>query len=298
MYYSEQEARKIVIRAGLRLLESGLIARTWGNISARISEDEFIITPSGLAYETLKEEQLVKVKVSDLSYEGNIKPSSEKGIHAEAYRLRPQAQFVIHTHQFYATAVGVTGKDPGLDYAKTAKYGMPSTGKLKKACADVIRDNPMCNAVLMTRHGALCIGGSYDEAFEIAGRLEEDCKKIYYRVTGLSEVSDEIKLVAAKGKTLHPAIDDLVQIAGVSIKCVNSASDVKNAEKALKGRNAILIKGERCICTGKDKEAVEMILRKGCAAALYQGSLKGMNPVDAFIQRTIYVKKYSKKAGK
>ena len=34
MAYELQEARELVIRAGLELLESGLIARTWGNISA------------------------------------------------------------------------------------------------------------------------------------------------------------------------------------------------------------------------------------------------------------------------
>ena len=68
MGYTEEKARELVIEAGLRLLEEGLIARTWGNISARISEDQFIITPSGLAYETLEPEQLVKVNIMDCSY--------------------------------------------------------------------------------------------------------------------------------------------------------------------------------------------------------------------------------------
>ena len=35
MAYTEQEARKLVVEAGRRLLERGLVARTWGNISAR-----------------------------------------------------------------------------------------------------------------------------------------------------------------------------------------------------------------------------------------------------------------------
>ena len=41
MYYEDSEARRLVIEAGHRLLENKLIARTWGNISARISRDEF-----------------------------------------------------------------------------------------------------------------------------------------------------------------------------------------------------------------------------------------------------------------
>lgn len=295
MAYSEAEARRLVIAAGLKLIEKGLIARTWGNISARISDDEFIITPSGLAYETLKEEELVKVKIADCSYEGNIKPSSEKGIHAESYRLRPEVNFVIHTHQFYATAVGVTGEDPVIDNVHTAAYGMPSTGRLKRNVAGVIRMYPDCYAILMRRHGAVCLGKDYEDAFNIAQKLEDDCRMVYFAKTGLTECSDEIKLVAVKGKTLFPAIDDLAQIAGVSIRCISKAADNKMAEKALRGRNALLIKGERCMCIGEDSDAVEMILRKGCAAALYQNSLKGMNLIDSCIQRFVYLKKYSKR---
>ena len=98
MTYREKEARELIIQAGRKLLESGLVSRTWGNISARVSSTHFIITPSGLSYETLQPEQLVKVRIDDCSYEGKIKPSSEKGIHAAAYLHRPDTGFVIHTH--------------------------------------------------------------------------------------------------------------------------------------------------------------------------------------------------------
>lgn len=104
-------ARALVIEAGYKLLESELVARTWGNISVRISDTEFVITPSGRAYETLTPADLVKVRIDDLSYTGNIKPSSEKGIHADAYALRPDVNFVIHTHQLYASAIGVEDQD-------------------------------------------------------------------------------------------------------------------------------------------------------------------------------------------
>ncbi|MBR6512201.1 MAG: class II aldolase/adducin family protein, partial [Clostridia bacterium] len=47
MAYKINEAKALVIDAGKELLESGLIARTWGNVSARISDTQFVITPSG-----------------------------------------------------------------------------------------------------------------------------------------------------------------------------------------------------------------------------------------------------------
>ncbi len=35
------EAKELVIKAGLKLVESGLIARTWGNVSCRIDDSSF-----------------------------------------------------------------------------------------------------------------------------------------------------------------------------------------------------------------------------------------------------------------
>ena len=99
MAYELEEAKKLVVAAGKKLVESGLIARTWGNVSARISDTQFVITPSGRAYETLTPEEVVVVNIEDCSYEGDIKPSSEKGVHAAAYRHHPTVDFVIHTHQ-------------------------------------------------------------------------------------------------------------------------------------------------------------------------------------------------------
>lgn len=291
--YSEKEARELVIVAGHKLLESGLIARTWGNISARISDTEFIITPSGRAYDNLRPEELVKCKIADCSYEGDIKPSSEKGIHADGYRLRPDCNFIIHTHQFYATVVGVKGEDISEPFIPCAGYGIPSTGRLRKAVATAVEKNPGSKAILMTRHGAMCMGSDYEDAFKVAFELEEECKAIYERKAG-KLAGHELESVSKKMKTLHPPIDDLAQIAGVTIRCVKSDASSKTLERALKGRNAVLVCGSEPVCTGPDADAVRMLLEKGCAAAVYADTMKGLSLPDALLQRIIYVKKYSK----
>ena len=90
MAYTEIEAKELVIEAGKRLVETGLITRTWGNISARISDTQFVVTPSGRAYETLTPDQIVVVNIADGTYEGDIKPSGEKGIHLDAYELHSE----------------------------------------------------------------------------------------------------------------------------------------------------------------------------------------------------------------
>ena len=103
------EAKKQVIKAGIELSQSGLIARTWGNVSCRVDEGHFVITASGRNYLTLTEDEVIEIDMETGEYEGDIKPSSEKKLHREVYRLKPDANFVIHTHQSNASAVAAMG---------------------------------------------------------------------------------------------------------------------------------------------------------------------------------------------
>ncbi len=194
--YSEQEARELVIRAGKELLASHLIARTWGNISARISQTQCVITPSGRAYDTLRPEDLVVLNIADASAVGPGKPSSEKGVHAAAYRLRPEASVVIHTHQDYATALSALGqplsvRNRGAETVAllgkevpTAEYGLSSTKKLTRAVEHEIAEHPDASAVLMRNHGALCIGADFEQAFRVAHTLETVARERYLQMCG------------------------------------------------------------------------------------------------------------------
>jgi L-fuculose-phosphate aldolase len=211
MAYSIEMAKELVIRAGKMLAENGLIARTWGNISARISDTQFVITPSGLAYETLIPEQIVAVNTADCSYEGKIKPSSEKGIHADAYRLRPDVNFIIHTHQPMASVISIEGNDLKVynaeykkilgDVVPCASYGMPSTGKLRRKVAATVRDDPGCRAVLMKYHGTLCMGISLENTFEIAQTLEKITEEKYRKACGPDKEAEAKAKTGAEAKT-------------------------------------------------------------------------------------------------
>lgn len=222
MYYTEEEARKLIIKAGLMLTKEKLIARTWGNISARISDDEFIITPSGKAYTSLNETDLVKVKISDLTYVGNIKPSSEKGIHASSYTLRADVNFVVHTHQNFATAISIEGNHP---FAPTAKYGLPGTKKLRKNVNDVILKNKEASCFLLERHGALILGTSLDDCFEKANKLEELSKEVY-----------ELNHHEISNSKMKPYLDDYAQMFG---KRTNPVEDDNEAIELIKYKNSL-----------------------------------------------------------
>ncbi len=194
MTYSIEEAKAFVIKAGLELSEAGLVARTWGNISARISDHQFVITPSGRAYDTLTPDDIVIVNIEDGSYEGNVKPSGEKGVHAAVYQMRPQMNFVIHTHQNYASALSILGEKIAVkedddrlllsDVIPCADYGMYATSKLVDAIKFQMQENERSKAILMKYHGVVCMGKDYEEAFSTAYTLEKVCKEEYERRCG------------------------------------------------------------------------------------------------------------------
>lgn len=325
------ESREQILEAAARLVDEGLVARTWGNISARVSDTQFLITPSGLAYETLRAEQLVLVNIADGTYQGDIKPSSEKGIHADAYRLRPEVNFVIHTHQYWASVAGVTGtaltgfRHPLLGKrVPCAAYGLPGTDKLRKAVAAEISAWTDSQAFLMHRHGALCLGQDREDAFTIARALEEVCEERVRDWMGgmpsaeaapvleklcaaapeglcaLCETSPEVLAVSCRGRRLRPYLDDLAQIAGADILCV--PPEPQQVQRALRSRNAVLIQGMGAICaadTESEAEAVRTLLRKGCAAKLYADAAGGCRPLgaaDAALQRLVYQRSYKRKA--
>lgn len=182
----QELARREVVAAGKMLVETGLIARTWGNVSCRIDSGRFAVTPSGLAYETMRAEDVVIVNTANLSYEGRIKPSSEKGIHAGIYRQLPGINFVIHTHQANASAAAALGEDVEIlgpenreiigERAAAAAYGLPGTKKLQKNVTKAL-SRSSGRALLMANHGALCFGENRDGAFAAARALEDECRR-------------------------------------------------------------------------------------------------------------------------
>ena len=192
-------AKELVIAAGIRLVETGLIARTWGNVSCRVNDEQFVITPSGKAYEGLTPDDIVLVNIADLEYDGDVKPSSEKGVHAACYRLRPDCNFVIHTHQKNASAVstlgydinGLTGRAKEIigDCVPVAAYGLPGTGKLMNGVTAAI-ENSDSKAIIMKHHGAVCLGNDSEDAFNIAAELETVCMR--YIIRRYSCFSDNI----------------------------------------------------------------------------------------------------------
>jgi L-fuculose-phosphate aldolase len=178
-----QEAREKVCDSGKQLLRSGLVSGTWGNISLRVNDDYIVITPSGRDYEMLTPDEMVLVNIQDLSYEGNIKPSSESGLHAEVYKSRKEIRAVIHTHSQSVCTVAATRREvpPLLDdmvqiigpSVRVSGYALSGTEKLTRNVVKALQGR---NAALLANHGAICAGRDMREAFLACEILEKSCR--------------------------------------------------------------------------------------------------------------------------
>ncbi len=312
------KAKEQVVQAGIELSQSGLIARTWGNVSIRTGADEFAITASGRNYMTLTPDEVVQIKMEDASYEGDIKPSSENKLHREIYKLKDDVGFVIHTHQSNASAVSAMGLDrikllrdyPGLGtIIKVAGYGLPGSKKLRENTAAAVASTNS-KAVIMRSHGAICYGKDYEEAFQVAHSLEEACGEylkelgvepddpnVQYYDGDLWNNSPVIMKFMEVRDVLKPYLDDFAQLVGTKLKVVDD--DEALIQKAIAEGTPLLVRGRGALCAAaeeSDKEAISLVIEKNCRAALAAIGSKPINPIESFLMRQFYLKKYSKRS--
>ncbi len=102
-----------VLEANLRLPASGLVSLTWGNVSGLdAASGLMIIKPSGVAYGSLRDDDLVVLEVaSGRQVEGKLRPSSDTPTHLVLYRAFPGIGGICHTHSPAATAWAQAGRD-------------------------------------------------------------------------------------------------------------------------------------------------------------------------------------------
>ncbi len=319
----EKKAKQQVIRAGKELVRSGLIARTWGNVSCRADSESFFITASGKDYRTLTEDEVIRVCIADLSYRGDVLPSSEKKIHREVYRMCDNAGFIIHTHQDNASAVAAMAGSgicldkvyPGIGRTVLcADYGLSGSDRLCANAKEVIACSEG-NVVLLKNHGAVCWGSDYEEAFQTARVLEEACatylKKLDPRILSrnkgairsLSEnviwnKSQVLLDFARETAVMRPYLDDFAQLAGLYIKVV--PKNQKAAERMVRIGHSVIVKGVGAFLTADSKEdamALSMITEKN-AMAFFAARASGGKPLKrryCIRMRRKYLHSYAKR---
>ncbi|MGD0813398.1 MAG: L-ribulose-5-phosphate 4-epimerase AraD [Verrucomicrobiota bacterium] len=100
-----------ICQANLDLVREGLVVQTWGNVSGvDRAQGLMVIKPSGVAYASLKPEQMVVVSLeSGQAVEGSLRPSSDTPTHLVLYRKFAEIGGIAHTHSLFATAWAQAG---------------------------------------------------------------------------------------------------------------------------------------------------------------------------------------------
>jgi len=170
--------REAVVVACRELARNELTYGTSGNVSVRIGERRFLITPTGAAFDSLKPDDIALMDF-DGRWFGGCRPSSEWRFHRDIFKSRHEAGAIVHTHSRNATALACTGRGiPAFHYMvaaaggadiRCAPYFTFGTQELSEAAITALDGR---NACLLANHGCIAVGADLLCAVALAGEVE------------------------------------------------------------------------------------------------------------------------------
>ena len=176
----EKELKLEMINAGKRLYDAGLAVAKSGNLSARIDDENILITGTGTSLGRLKESDIVKVNLSNGKFEGGLNPSSELPLHSLVYKDFP-AKVVIHCHPPLINGYFAVAKTLKAMSFETKFYlgDIPVIPQETPTVTDplpVIAALKTNNLVILKNHGTVAIADKFEAALSITEALEEAVK--------------------------------------------------------------------------------------------------------------------------
>jgi L-fuculose-phosphate aldolase len=168
----EHEIRKQLIKFGKLCYERNLLVAMDGNLSAMMPSGQIICTKAGCHKGFLTDDDLVVINRQGEKVRGRGRPTSEMAMHLACYDARPDVKAVIHTHPPISIAFTIAGVSMArcvlpeviltLGVIPTVEYATTGTSDLAARVGETIVDH---DAILMDRHGAVCVGRDLLEAF-------------------------------------------------------------------------------------------------------------------------------------
>lgn len=175
-----------LIEVGKRMGSKNYTPGYSGNLSARYGEN-VIITTSGSSNGYLNPEQFVEIDYSGKAVNSDKKPSSEKLLHLEFYKKRPDINYIIHVHPAGLSAFASSGRDlmkpvmaENVFYfggIPLAEYALPSSMDLVKNTSVYFDE---FDTVLMANHGVIIGSNTLEDAYQKLEIAEEYAKTVIY----------------------------------------------------------------------------------------------------------------------
>ncbi len=185
--------RAEICRVGRSLYERGYVHATAGNISVRLADGSFLITPTDACLGTLDAARLAHVDAAGRQTAGD-KASKTLALHRRIYAAAPEARCVLHSHSTHLVALtlqGVSDEDDivppitpyfvmKVGHVPLIPYHRPGDPQVAELVAQRIeamaaRGTPL-RAVMLARLGPTVWHGSPAEASAVLEELEETAK--------------------------------------------------------------------------------------------------------------------------
>jgi L-fuculose-phosphate aldolase len=232
-FTNEKAARNEIIRVMQIVCSQGMIRSSDGNISIRLDENHFLVTPSGLYKMALKASDLIIVDWQNEVVKGSVglKPTSEMLMHLEAYRQRKDIHAALHAHPPYATALTIAGEEFPLNIIPEAAVALGcvpiaeyATMGTPAMAASIRKPIMQSNAILLSHHGSLTVGTTLEEALIALERMEHTAHtyfiaKSYGKIVPIP--ADEMERLHAIGRRVrgeiipNPELKGSIQIAKI-----------------------------------------------------------------------------------
>lgn len=184
---SESELRDLLAELARSLFQRGFSVGSAGNISARLEDGGYLMTPTNSCLGRLDPSRLSRLD-ANFKHVGGDRPSKEVFMHRAFYNARPDAGGVVHLHSTMATAVSCLPDVPQANPIPplTPYFVMRIGGSLPivpyyrpgdPAMEPAIRAAAMdARALLLANHGSVVSGATLTDAVYAAEELEEAAK--------------------------------------------------------------------------------------------------------------------------
>lgn len=212
---TETRLREEICLYGRSLFDRGLTPGSSGNISVRLDDGGWLVTPTNASLGFLDPARISRLDSSGRLRSGDA-PTKEIPLHAALYETRATARAIVHLHCAHCVAVSMLpGIDPRAALPPLTPYYVMRCGATAllpyyrpgdAAVADAIRGLAGQYAcVLLSNHGPVVAGETLEAAVFATEELEETAK-LYLMLRGMNP------------RTLTPEqVADLTATFGISM---------------------------------------------------------------------------------
>ncbi len=192
---SDSKIREEICRFGRSLFERGLTPGSSGNISVRLEDGGFLLTPTNASLGFLDPAKLSRLDANGKLVAGDA-PTKEVPLHSALYQTRGAARAIVHLHSTHSVALSMLPEiDPRAALPPLTAYYLMKCGATAlvpyyrpgdPAVADAIKGLAgRYSSVLLANHGPVVSGDTLEAAVFATEELEETAK-LYLLLRGLN----------------------------------------------------------------------------------------------------------------